>query len=98
MSPRSRVRVAVGLAAIAAAAVVVGITKLTDSGPTGAAASTTASTARKGSPPLALDLGLRTDREAAALRRGAQLLSKGKRAQAAAIFNRYGSLPAQIGA
>src|SRR5262245_49665390 len=98
MSSRNRVRAAVALAAIAAAAAVVGITRLTAPATDGAAASTTTTSARKGPPPLALDLGLRTDAEAVALRRAARLLSKGKRAQAAAIFNRYGSLEAQLGA
>jgi predicted Zn-dependent protease len=49
-------------------------------------------------PALVLDLGVRTDPEAVALRRANQLYSTGKRAAAAKIFVRYRSLPAQVGA
>jgi tetratricopeptide (TPR) repeat protein len=51
-----------------------------------------------GAPPLALDLGVRTDPEAVALRRAANLYNDGKRSRAAPIFGRYGSLEAQVGA
>ncbi len=51
-----------------------------------------------GSPPLALDLGVRTDPEAVALRRAANLYNAGKKAEAGRIFAQYGSLDAQIGA
>jgi tetratricopeptide (TPR) repeat protein len=100
MSPPDRVRAAVALAAVAAAGLVVGITQLTDHG-SGASASTgtTAfSKPRAGTPPLALDLGLREDAEAVALRRASRLLAAGKRAQAEAVFARYGSLQAKMGA
>jgi tetratricopeptide (TPR) repeat protein len=50
-----------------------------------------------GSPPLVLDLGVRTDPEAVALRRASNLYNGGKLAQAAPIFARYGSLEAQVG-
>ena len=45
-----------------------------------------------------LDLGVRTDPEAVALRRAATLYNGGKAKQAAAIFARYRSLEAQVGA
>src|SRR4030095_2085005 len=51
-----------------------------------------------GVPPLALDLGVRTDPEASALRRGERLYSSKKRAAAGQIFRRYDSPAAQVGA
>jgi hypothetical protein len=52
---------------------------------------------RAGRPPLALDLGVRTDREANALRRAQALYRAGKLDAAAAIFGRYRSPEAQVG-
>jgi tetratricopeptide (TPR) repeat protein len=52
---------------------------------------------REGAPPLVLDLGLRTDPEAIALRRAERLYSDQKRAAAERIFARYDSPPAEIG-
>jgi tetratricopeptide (TPR) repeat protein len=48
-------------------------------------------------PPLALDLGLRQDAEARALARAQTLYDRSKAQQAAAIFDRYDSIPAQVG-
>jgi tetratricopeptide (TPR) repeat protein len=53
---------------------------------------------RPGAPPLVLDLGVRTDPEAEALRRAEALYGDGKRRQAAAIFGRYTSQEARVGA
>jgi tetratricopeptide (TPR) repeat protein len=53
---------------------------------------------QSGSPPVVLDLGVRTDREAVDLRRAANLYNGGKHRQAARIFDRYGSTEAQVGA
>ena len=53
---------------------------------------------REGFPPLELAFGLRDDAEAADLRRAAALYEAGKRQQAAAIFARYDSLEAKLGA
>jgi tetratricopeptide (TPR) repeat protein len=53
---------------------------------------------QSGSPPLVLDLGVRTDRQAVALRRAANLYNTGKHADAARIFDRYRSAEAQVGA
>ena len=82
----------VATCAVAAAGLTVGITVATRTPtpkrPAGQA----------GSPPLVLDLGVRTDREAVALRRAANLYNAGKKGQAARIFDRYGSLDARIGA
>jgi tetratricopeptide (TPR) repeat protein len=52
---------------------------------------------RPGAPPLALDLGVRDDQEARALRHAASLYAGGRRARAREIFSRYDSLPAQVG-
>jgi tetratricopeptide (TPR) repeat protein len=86
MSPRVRVYAVVGLAAAAAVAAVVGATLLQTRG------ESTGTTARKGTPPLVLLAG-RDDPIAPAV----ALYVQGKRKQAAAIFARYQSLPAQIG-
>jgi len=81
----------VGVCAVAAAGVTVGVTLATRTPtpkrPAGQA----------GAPPLVLDLGVRTDPEAVALRRADNLYNAGKRRQAAEIFGRYGSLGARIG-
>ncbi len=53
---------------------------------------------REGVPPLELSLGIRDDAEATDLRRAAALYRQGKRQQAAAIFARYDSLEAKLGA
>jgi tetratricopeptide (TPR) repeat protein len=53
---------------------------------------------RPGAPPLVLDLGVRTDPEAVALRRAARLYDRGKRAQAGKIFASYSSVEAKVGA
>ena len=56
---------------------------------------------RSGAPPLALDLGLRTDPEARALQQAERLYDRDQRAErrrAAKIFARYHSLEAEVGA
>jgi tetratricopeptide (TPR) repeat protein len=50
-----------------------------------------------GLPPLVLDLGVRTDPEAVALRRAAGLYDAGRADQAEAVFRRYRSLEAEVG-
>jgi tetratricopeptide (TPR) repeat protein len=91
VSPRIRVIVLVagvallGAAATLAAAVLAGRDD-TEGGP------------RRGVPPLALDLGVRTDPEAVALRRAERLYSRERRDEAARIFARYDSPEARIGA
>ena len=52
---------------------------------------------RPGTPPLALDFGLRTDTEARALERAGTLYNNKKQKEAAPIFARYHSLEAEIG-
>jgi len=92
--------VVVAFAAVAAAGLVVGTVASTRTSTGGAAARPQATTASvTGRPPaLVLDLGVRTDPEAVALRRGNQLYVSGKRHAAARIFERYRSVPAQVGA
>jgi tetratricopeptide (TPR) repeat protein len=53
---------------------------------------------RPGVPPLVLDLGVRTDAEAVALRRAERLYADEKRDEAGAVFARYDSPEAEIGA
>ena len=91
MSARGRVFLIVALAALlASGAVVAGVL---------ATRSTVPSVKPlKGLPTLALDLGVRTDAEARALRRAEQLYNAGKAKQAGEIFGRYHSLDAEVGA
>jgi tetratricopeptide (TPR) repeat protein len=82
----------VAACAVGAAGLTIGITLATRT-PTPAQPA-----GQSGSPPLVLDLGVRTDREAVALRRAANLYNGGKHAKAARIFDRYGTAEAQVGA
>ena len=85
VSSRPRVYLIVAACAVAAAGLTVGVTLATRTPtpkrPAGQA----------GAPPLVLDLGVRTDPEAVALRRAANLYNAGRRGRAAEIFGRYGS-------
>lgn len=92
MSARTRILVVIGVAAIAAIGAVAFISGRGSNGPS---ASQTA--ARDGSPPLALDLGLRDDAQGLALRRAVNLYADHHPAAAAQVFDRYSSLAAQIG-
>jgi tetratricopeptide (TPR) repeat protein len=78
-------------AALAAAGLTVGLTLATRT-------STPHRVTQKGLPPLLLDLGVRIDAEAAALRRASTLYDAGKAHQAGLIFDRYHSVEAQVGA
>lgn len=99
MSSRTRTYVVVAFAAVAAAGLVVGTVAFTRTSTGGAAAVPQATTSVTGRPPaLVLDLGVRTDPEAVALRRANQLYASGKRQAAARIFERHRSVPAQVGA
>jgi len=86
----------VGLAAAAAAAAVVGVTLLQTRGESAVPAGAVTKP-RAGLPPLELDFGVLSDKEARALAQAQAAYNKGKVAQAAVVFGRYGSLPAQIG-
>lgn len=104
VSPRARIWTVVAVVAVAAAGVTVGGTLLTRTGTGGSKQSTTPPS---GVPPLVLDLAVRTDPEAVALRQASAIYDSvaestsaaaaRKRAQARAIFSRYRSLEAQEG-
>jgi tetratricopeptide (TPR) repeat protein len=93
MSPRARVSLIVTAAATAAAGVTIAATALTATDP----ADETTTQPRPGAPPLVLDLGVRTDPEAKALRRAAVEYERGRRRRAAEIFAPYPSVEAQVG-
>jgi len=91
MSPRGRVFLIVALAAVlVSGAVVAGVLATRSDVPS--------IKPLKGRPKLALDLGVRIDPEARALRRAAQLYDAGRPKQAGEIFGRYDSLDAEVGA
>jgi tetratricopeptide (TPR) repeat protein len=107
VSPRVRVSLVVGVAALAAAGVTIGGALLTSSDE-GASTSAGRPQSRAGAPPLVLDLGVRTDKEAVALRRAAAIYdaaqpsstakARERRRAAAAIFGRFDSIEARVGA
>jgi tetratricopeptide (TPR) repeat protein len=92
MQPRARIFLVVTLwAAAAVLAVVLGVRATRSHVPS--------LKPRPGSPPLALDLGVRGDPEARALRDAETLYDRDRQPErAAAIFARYTSLEAQVGA
>ncbi len=92
-----RVVVIVALAALIAAAAVVGVTLLQTRGERTTVPGAVV-TPRAGQPPLDLNFGVDTSAEAAALTRAQTLYNANHVAQAAAIFARYHSLEAQLGA
>jgi len=90
MSARTRIWLIVGGVALLAAAGTAGLVTLTrDDAKTKPVAK---------APPLLLDLGVRDDAEARAIRRAARLYAQGRRVRARAIFERYDSPEAQVGA
>jgi Flp pilus assembly protein TadD len=91
-----RVVVIVALAALVAAAAVVGVTLLQTRGETTTVPGSVTAP-QPGNPPLRLAFGLDSSAEARALTRAQTLFNANHTAQAAAIFGRYHSLPAQIG-
>jgi Flp pilus assembly protein TadD len=92
-----RVVVIVALAALIAAAAVVGVTLLQTRGERTTVPGAVV-TPRAGQPPLDLNFGVDTSAEAAALTRAQTLYNANHLAQAAAIFARYDSVEAQVGA
>jgi tetratricopeptide (TPR) repeat protein len=94
VSPRARIIVIAGAAACLAAGGTVALAVITSNGKGG---KENKPVPLSGAPPLALDLGVRTDPEATSLRRAERLYPK-RRAAAGRIFNRYHSPAAQIGA
>ena len=95
MSPRARIIVIAAAAACLAAGGTVALAVITSNGKGG---NENRPVPLSGAPPLALDLGVRTDPEATALRRAERLYSSKRRAAAGRIFGRYHSPAAQIGA
>jgi tetratricopeptide (TPR) repeat protein len=95
MSPRTRILVIVGAAAALAAGGTVALAVITSSDER---STPKAETPLAGAPPLVLDLGVRVDPEAKALRRAEQLLDDNRRAAAGRIFERYDSPEARVGA
>ncbi len=92
MSPRFRLHAIVAACAAAAAGLTVGVTLATRTTP--------AKPVRieAGLPPLVLDLGVRTDPEAVALRRAVALYDRGRAHDAGLVFDRYHSVEAEVGA
>jgi predicted Zn-dependent protease len=97
MSARARVFTIVAVAACLAVGGTVGITLLQTRGESTTAPGSVTKP-RQGRPPLFLEFGVRGDRQAQDLSQAATLLSGGKVRQAGAIFARYHSLQAEIGA
>jgi Flp pilus assembly protein TadD len=96
VSPRARVWLVVAVAALGAVGAVVGVTLEQTRG--GTPSNGAVGAPRKGVPRLLLDLGVRTDAEARALRRAGSLYDRGRHEAALEIFERYDSLQARIGA
>jgi tetratricopeptide (TPR) repeat protein len=97
MSPRARVFSIVAAVAALSVGGVVGVTLLQTRGERTTEPGAVAKP-RAGTPPLFFQFGVRGDAEARALAHGADLLNHDKRRQALAVFDRYNSLQAQIGA
>jgi tetratricopeptide (TPR) repeat protein len=98
VSPRVRTSLIVSVVAVAAAAVVVGTAVVTADERGSDAAPTVQPKPRKGAPPLELSFGVRHDAEARDLRRAVRLYGAGRLTQAHALFARYDSLEAKLGA
>ena len=94
MSPRARILVIVGAAVALAVGGTVALAVITSND----TAKEKKATPLQGVPPIVLDLGVRVDPEARALRRAEGLYSKKDRAAAGRIFARFDSPAAQIGA
>jgi tetratricopeptide (TPR) repeat protein len=98
VSARSRTYFAVVLAAAGAVALVVATVAFTRTSSGGGGSPHAQANNLLARPPgLTLDLGVRTDQEARALRRATVLVNRSKRQQAARIFALYHSVQAQVG-
>jgi tetratricopeptide (TPR) repeat protein len=94
VSPFVRVATLTAAAAAVAAAVVVGVVAFQTDPVEGAAP---AAKTRKGAPPLTLELGVRADAQATALRRAQRLYTEGKRAAAGRAFGKIDSVEGRVG-
>ena len=95
MSPRTRIFVIAGAVAAVAAGATVALAVITSSEE---GAPPRKETPLTGAPPLVLDLGVRVDPEARALRRAERLYSEKRRRAAGRIFRRFDSPEARVGA
>lgn len=95
VSARARVIAVTAAVAVAAAALVVGVVAAQSDRKPPLPPEATAP--RPGLPPLALDLGVRDDREARDLRRAVVLFDGGDVDAAGRLFGRYDSLEARVG-
>ena len=98
MSPRVRVALVVAALAATAAVVVAGAAVLSAKKVDAPTSTAAPAKPRPGAPPLVLELGLRDDSAARALRQADRLYRAGRRAEARAIFLRGDSLEAKLGA
>lgn len=89
MSPRARIWTIVATACAVAVAATLGVVAVTRDEP---------ATSAFDPPPLFLDLGVRDDAQARDLRRASRLYADGRLDDARAVFERYGSTEARIGA
>jgi tetratricopeptide (TPR) repeat protein len=94
VSARTRIALLVALIAAAAVAVAVGVAALSGGSDEPAAQ---APHPRAGHPPLSLQLGVRTDREAVDLRRALGLYQQDRYAAAGRVFRRHDSLESRVG-
>ena len=94
MTARTRTVALVAAAAIAAAGATVGVTLATRSNPP----TPVKLKPRSGFPPLYLDVGVRDDAAARAIRRGSALYVQGRHAAALQVFDGVSDLEAQVGA
>ena len=92
VSPRTRIYAIVAVVCVAVGGTAAGIVLAAGGG------SSQPKTGLKGNPPLELDLGLRTDPTATALRRAQRLYLRGDLSRARDAFGRFHSLEAEIGA
>jgi tetratricopeptide (TPR) repeat protein len=101
VTARTRTYLLVAAAAAGAAGLVVATVAFTRTSTGGGGSPHTQTVASKrpaGPPTLVLDLGVRTDAEARALRRGATLYARRRLSAAAKIFRRYRSVEARVAA
>lgn len=94
MTARVRIVAIVAIVSVSAATVTVGAAILQSDG---APAAPAAASRPSGAPPLMLDLGVRSDAEAQALRRATALYDRGRRREALAVFDAYRSVEAEVG-
>ena len=94
VTQKARIVALVAAAALVAAGATVGVTLATRSH----VVKPQTLKPRAGFPPLYLDLGVRGDPAARAIRSASTLYARGRRAEALRVFDRYSDLEAQVGA